>query len=96
MIRHIVMWKFNDETSRDSIVEMQKRLEDLREKVPSLVEISVGPDISHKERSWDMALNSCFNSVDDLRAYATHPAHLKVVEFIKPLVKETAAVDYEE
>ena len=47
------------------------------------------------EASKDMVLYSEFQSMDDLKAYAGHPEHLKVVEFVKPLVCERHVVDYE-
>ena len=47
------------------------------------------------EAAKDMVLTTLFNSLSDLQAYAEDPNHLKVVEFVKPLVAERALVDYE-
>ncbi|MEN8254279.1 MAG: Dabb family protein [Verrucomicrobiota bacterium] len=95
MIKHIVMWKFKDEVAEAEKVEMKRQLEALKGVVPSLVDIEVGLDISNKEASMDMVLYSEFQTLEDLAAYAGHPKHLKVVEFVKPLVCERAVVDYE-
>jgi len=42
-----------------------------------------------------MSLYSKFNTKEDLKAYAIHPEHLKVVEFIKSVALESKVVDYE-
>ena len=95
MIKHIVMWKFKDEVTDADKLEMKRHLEALKGVVPSLVEIEIGLDLSKKEASMDMVLNSEFQTLEDLATYAVHPEHLKVVEFVKPLVCDRAVVDYE-
>ena len=95
MIKHIVMWKFKDEVVEADKLEMKRKLEALKGVVPTLVDIEVGMDVVGKEASKDMVLYSEFASMDDLQAYAIHPEHLKVVEFVKPLVCERAVVDYQ-
>ena len=95
MIKHIVMWKFKEEVAEADKLEMKQRLEALKDVVPSLVHIEVGLDLSNKEASMDMVLYSKFQTAENLAAYAGHPEHLKVVEFVKPLVCDRAVVDYE-
>jgi hypothetical protein len=95
MIKHIVMWKFKDEAADADKMEMKRLLESLKGVVPSLLQIEVGMDIVGTAASKDMVLTTLFHSLSDLQAYADHPAHLKVVEFVKPLVCERAVVDYE-
>ncbi len=95
MIKHIVMWKFKDEVAEADKLEMKRQLEALKGVVPSLIDIEVGMDVVGSDASKDMVLYSEFAALDDLKAYAIHPEHLKVVEFVKPLVCERAVVDYE-
>lgn len=95
MIKHIVMWKFKDEVSEADKLEMKRQLESLKGVVPSLIDIEIGMDVVGKEASKDMVLYSEFANMGDLAAYAGHPEHVKVVEFVKPLVCERAVVDYE-
>ena len=95
MIKHIVMWKFKDETPEADREQMKRLLEGLKGVVPSLMDIEVGMDIMGADASKDMVLYSEFASLEDLEAYAVHPEHLKVVEFVKPLVCERHVVDYE-
>ena len=95
MVKHIVMWKFKDEAAEADKLEMKRQLEALKGLVPTLVDIEIGLDVVGKEASMDMVLCSEFASMDDLQAYAIHPEHLKVVNFVKPLISERAVVDYE-
>lgn len=95
MIKHIVMWTFKDEVGEADKLEMKRKLEALKGLVPTLMDIEIGMDVAGKEASMDMVLYSEFASMDDLQAYATHPEHLKVVGFVKPLVCERAVVDYQ-
>ena len=95
MIKHIVMWKFKDGVDEADRLEMKRQLEALKGVVPGLVDIEIGLDLSKKEASMDMVLYSEFQTLEDLAAYAVHPEHLKVVDFVKPLVCGRAVVDYE-
>ncbi len=95
MIKHIVMWKFKDEVAKSAKLEMKRRLESLKGVVPSLVDIEIGLNCIQSPAAKDMVLYSEFASIEDLAAYANHPEHLKVVEFVKPLVCERHVVDYE-
>lgn len=94
MIKHIVMWKFKDEVVEADKLEMKRLLESLKGVVPSLKDIEIGMDLVGSDASKDMVLYSEFDSLEDLQAYAGHPEHLKVVEFVKPLVCERHVVDY--
>ncbi|WP_372807971.1 Dabb family protein [Pontiella sp.] len=95
MIKHIVMWKFKDEVAEADKQEAKRRLEALKGVTPTLIDIEVGLDVLGSVQSKDMVLYSEFASMADLKAYAEHPEHVKVGGFIKPLVCERHAVDYE-
>jgi ABC-type antimicrobial peptide transport system ATPase subunit len=95
MIKHIVMWKFKDGVGEADKLEMKRRLEALKGVVPSLVDIEIGLNMAVCPPAMDMVLCSEFQTMEDLKAYAAHPKHLKVVEFVKPLVCDRAVVDYE-
>jgi len=94
MVKHIVMWKFKPEVTPAQQNEMKRRLEALLGVVPSLKTIEVGLDESKKPAAMDMVLLTTFNTFEDLNAYAIHPAHQKVVAFVKPLVLDRAVVDF--
>ena len=94
MVVHIVMFKFKDENKDENILLTKIDLEALVEKIPELKCLEVGIDFNQSERAFDLSLYSSFNSKEDLKAYAIHPEHLKVVEFIKSVTTESKVVDY--
>ena len=94
MIVHIVMFKFKEENKDTNIQEVTKKLNALVELIPTLKTMEVGVDFSQTERAFDMSIYSTFDSKEDLKAYAVHNEHLKVVELIKSVTSESKVVDY--
>jgi len=94
MVVHIVMFKFKDENKQPNIIQAKQMLENLQGAVPSLKSIDVGLNFADEERSMDLSIITAFQSKEDLNAYAIHPEHLKVVEFIKSVVEYSKVVDY--
>jgi len=95
MIVHIVMFKFKDENKQENLLVTKSKLEELSSKIPMLEKMEVGIDFNKSERALDLSLYSTVATKDDLKAYAIHPAHLEVVEFIKKVTEVSKVVDYE-
>ncbi|MEA2098656.1 MAG: Dabb family protein [Campylobacterota bacterium] len=94
MIVHIVMFKFKDENKESNLVEVTSRLNALVELIPTLKSMEVGVNFTESDRAFDMSLYSTFETKDDLKSYAIHPEHLKVVELIKSVTTQSKVVDY--
>ncbi|AEG60898.1 Dabb family protein [Desulforamulus ruminis] len=92
MVTHIVFFKFKD---RENIAKAREMLLNLKGKIPQLLHLEVGVDVLHTERSYDLALVSKFNSLEDLQAYQIHPLHVEVAEYLATVREAVAAVDYE-
>lgn len=94
MIIHIVMFKFKEENKVLNIAKVKDKLESLEDKIDSLHSMEVGINFNESDRAFDLSLYSTFVSESDLKEYATHEAHLKVVELIKDVTVESKVVDY--
>ncbi|BAF72825.1 Dabb family protein [Sulfurovum sp. NBC37-1] len=94
MIVHIVMFKFKEENKKANIIQAKQMLENLMGAVPSLRSIDVGVNFSEEERAMDLSIITSFEGREGLDAYAIHPEHLKVVDFIKEVVEYSKVVDY--
>lgn len=94
MIVHIVMFKFKDENRDANIAKTKEILEALVAKIEPLKKMEVGIDFNQSERAFDLSLYSTFETKEDLSTYATHPAHLEVVSFIKEVTSASKVVDY--
>ncbi|MDD2358241.1 MAG: Dabb family protein [Thiovulaceae bacterium] len=95
MIVHIVVFDFKEEDKYENILKVKEMLETLPYKIDELLEMEVGVDFSRSERACDMSLYSTFETREDLKVYATHPAHLEVLAVIREVVEKTRVVDYE-
>lgn len=99
MIRHIVMWKLKDEAlgmKKPALAaELKKRLDALPGRVPGILSFEVGLNVLDGETNRDVVLVSTFDSLTTLQAYGDHPVHQEVVAFVKQIVEERRAVDFQ-
>ena len=95
MIVHIVMFNFKAEDKVANIAKTKEMLTALVAKIVPLVSMEVGIDFNASERAMDLSLISTFETKEGLSEYATHPAHLEVVAFIKEVTELSKVVDYE-
>lgn len=100
MVRHIVMFDFLEEaegrTKRENAQIAKERLEALLGIVPSLKTAVVHlNDKCADPANYDLVLITEHDDFEGLKAYATHPEHLKVGEFIGKVRKSRACVDFE-
>ena len=94
MVVHIVMFKFKEQDKEQNLSVVADRLNALVDLVPTLKSMEVGIDFNQTQRAFDMSIYTTFDSKEDLKEYAIHPEHLKVVELIKEVTSESKVVDY--
>jgi hypothetical protein len=97
MIRHIVMWKLRGDTAdaqRAARARVKQAFEGLRGKIPGLLKIEIGLDISAADHACDVVLFSEFESREALANYARHPEHLRVRDELGDLRTARHQVDY--
>jgi hypothetical protein len=99
MIRHIVMWQFRDEAEgvlrAENLRQAKERLESLKERIPEIIDLEVGIDITRGTQSYDLALTTVFEDVEALARYQEHPDHVNVVGFLRKVHRGRTVVDYE-
>ncbi len=95
MLVHIVMFKFKEENKKANIIQAKQMLENLMGAVQSLRSLDVGVNFIEADRAMDLSIIAVFESKEGLDAYAVHPEHMKVVDFIKTVVEYSKVVDYE-
>ncbi|MCX6177819.1 MAG: Dabb family protein [Chlorobiales bacterium] len=99
MIKHIVMWWLKDSAHGNDLQTnaylIQKKLQDLKGKIPVIIAIEVGIDCSRSENSGDVVLYSEFSDREALAAYQVHPEHQALIPFIVEASFERRVVDYE-
>jgi hypothetical protein len=94
MLQHYVFIRYASGTSDAHVEEFCRRVQALRARVPGIEHLEIGRDILRDERSWDVMLIMRFRSVDALRRYQQHPAHLELTAFNEAAVAEVGSVDF--
>lgn len=91
MYTHIVLFHLKDPAGAQEAAE---RLRSLEGQVPSLRSIEVGVDDTPSPRSAHLSLLTRFDDPAGLAAYAVHPVHLALLDWIRPRLEKTVKVDY--
>ncbi len=95
MITHIVFFKLTNPANETAAIVRDKLLS-MEGKIPQLRHLEAGIDVIRSERSYDVALVTRFDALDDLQAYQVHPYHAgEVVPLMKSVCSSVVAVDYE-
>ena len=98
MIRHIVMWNVAGATAeekRHNIERVRRGFDGMHGAIPGLIRLEIGVDASTVDYACDVVLFSEFESWEALRAYAEHPAHLRVRDALAGVRIARHQVDYE-
>ncbi|GGJ13573.1 stress responsive protein [Alicyclobacillus cellulosilyticus] len=93
MVTHVVLMRFRNR-DLDVAREVRRRLLAMQEKIPVLRALEVGIDVIRSDRAYDLALIARFDTIDDLHAYAEHPAHMEVLSYIRQVQDHIVSVDY--
>lgn len=94
------MWRLQDEangnTKAENATKFKTMLEDLVPVISELKSLEVGIGYNEADGAvFDMVLTTTHDSKEGLKAYSTHPEHVKVVDFAKTIVAERRVVDFE-
>lgn len=95
MVKHIVAWNIKESEDKKLVGNtLKEKLEGLKSEIDFIQKIEVGINFNSSEAAHDIVLYSEFLSKEDLDAYIVHPAHVKVGEYVRSVVKDRVVVDY--
>ena len=98
MVKHIVLFKLKESLTAEAKSEVannfKNAIEALPASIPFIRKVFVGVNINGAE-AWDICLESEFDSLDDVKAYAVHPAHVAAAGILKDAKADRACCDYE-
>ncbi len=93
MIKHTVCFKLKE---GEDVKKAAEVLRSMRGKVPTALEIEVGEDFLHSERSYDIILQVTLKDRAALDEYQNDPYHCEVVKKHMHAVRESSiAIDCE-
>lgn len=98
MVKHIVLFKLKENLPSAEKAEIAQcfkvAIEALPATIPTIRKIFVGINCNPDEK-WDICLESEFETLTDVKAYATHPAHIAAAGILKEAKQDRACCDYE-
>ena len=98
MVKHIVLFKLKESLTAEAKSEVannfKNAIEALPASIPFIRKVFVGVNINTAE-AWDICFESEFDSLDDVKAYAVHPAHVAAAGILKDAKADRACCDYE-
>ncbi len=100
MVKHIILWTLNPELSDEQKEEVKKGikagLESLKGVVPGLIDVKVNVDGRLASSNCDVMLDCTLESEEALKAYAVHPAHVKIANTkVRPYTVQRTCLDFE-
>jgi hypothetical protein len=95
MITHVVLMKFKSANKTQHLSQAREQLLAMLGRVESLRAIEVGLNQVAGDRAADLALITRFDDMAGLSAYATHPVHVAVKQFLQSVLEFSFVVDYD-
>ena len=98
MVKHIILWKLNDELSQNEKENVKKNakieLERLVGKVPGLIAMNIQTEGLPSSNA-DMMLYSELEGEEYLEIYKNHPEHVRVADkFVRPYTVLRLCLDF--
>ncbi len=94
MLIHIVCWKYKAETTQEQRAEHIAKLKNLPSVIPNIKSFSVGYDVLHLERSFDLGLVAVYPDREALDFYTEHETHQEVAKMGKEIAEKVVSVDF--
>jgi len=99
MLKHVILWQFNDDLTDEQKEELKQQIQDdleaLPGKIPGLIDVNVYIDGLPTSNA-DWFLDVTLESKAALEVYAKHPDHVAVAErLILPNCKTRLCMDFE-
>jgi hypothetical protein len=96
LLRHVVLFKFNGDTSAVKIREIENAFRSLPSKIDSIYDFEWGTDVSveGKAQGFTHCFMVTFLSEADRETYLPHPAHEAFVTIMRPHLEKVLVIDY--
>ncbi|RCW73183.1 Dabb family protein [Saliterribacillus persicus] len=97
MYEHLVLFKFNQEISKEKEAYLLGKLKALKEEIPGIVELTTGINVTEetdRAQGYSIGLRVTFTSKDALKAYGPHPKHQDFVQELDGIIEDVIVADY--
>ena len=96
VLRHVVMFKFKEGSSKEDIGKVQKAFSALPSKIPQIQSYEWGTNNSPEglDKGFTHIFFLTFNSEEDRAVYLPHPDHKAFGDILKPYLDDVMVMDY--
>lgn len=96
VLRHVVLFKFKEDTTKEQLKEFENAFGALKNKIPEILSYEWGLNNSPEglEKGFTHCFFLTFKSEEDRAIYLPHPDHKAFVTLIGPSVEDVLVVDY--
>jgi hypothetical protein len=96
LLRHVVMFKFNADATKEQIKEVETAFAALPQKIDAIHDFEWGTDNSPEmlSKGFTHCFLVTFQSEEARKTYLPHAAHQEFVTLVKPLVEDVMVIDY--
>ena len=96
VLRHVVLFKFKDDTSSRQVREIENAFRALPGKVDAICDFEWGTDVSveNRQQGFTHCFLVTFRSEADRAKYLPHPAHKEFGKMLGPHLDKVIVVDY--
>ena len=96
ILRHVVLFKFKEETKEETIIEFEKSFINLKNKIATIRDIEWGRDVSIEgiSQGFTHCFLVSFESEKDRDEYIPHPNHQDFSGQLGPYLEKVCVVDY--
>ena len=96
VLRHVVLFKFKDSSTRQDIKEVEDAFRALPGKIDAIYNFEWGTDVSveNRQQGFTHCFFVTFQSEDDRAIYLPHPAHKEFGRILGPHLDKVLVVDY--
>ena len=96
MIRHVVMMRWTPEATEEQKQRVAAELGRLPALLPVLRAYRMGADLGVNEGNFEWAAVADFDDLEGYLTYRDNPEHRAIIaKFIRPIIAERAAIQYE-
>lgn len=96
VLRHVVIFKFNEDATQERIKEAEVAFNALPAKIPEIKDFEWG--LNNSPEGLDKGFTHCFfltfHSEEDLAIYLPHPDHQAFVKVLDGILEDVLVVDY--
>ena len=94
MFVHIFGFRWTEHTTDEDKIRAAREIRAFHGTIPGLIDVVVGENLSPRGQGYSFAGLMRFEDRAACDAYATHPAHLALLEWLVPLI-EPVELDFE-